>query len=88
MRDMTGKVMHSDTLVTYLTATIICNNVIRVMTTYYIAQYSAGFGGSNILQRDTVALLGEMVRDQLPKLIRFDSDPAMDFAHALGMEAQ
>ncbi len=79
--------MHSDTLVSYLTATNICNNVVRVMTAHCIAQYRAGFGGrSNALHGKTVAILGEMVGDQLPPLVQFNPDPMTEFAHALEME--
>jgi hypothetical protein len=87
MRGVTDKIIHSDTLVTYLTVTNIGNNVVRVTVVHYIAQYSAGFGGSNDLHGHTLALLGETVGDQLPMLVKFMDDPAEDLPHALAMEA-
>jgi hypothetical protein len=84
---MTEEVTHSDTLmITHLTATNICNNVIRVTTVHSIAQYSAGFGGSNALHGKTIALLGEMV-GKLPMLVQFETDPTESLAHALAMES-
>jgi hypothetical protein len=88
MRLMTEEVTHSDTLVTYLTATNICNNVVRVTTVHSIAQYSVGFEGNNALHGRTVALLGEMVgTHQLPMLVQFETDPTENLAHALAMES-
>jgi hypothetical protein len=87
MRLMTEEVTHSNTLVTYLTATNICNNVVRVTTVHSIAQYSAGFGGSNALHGKSVALLGEMVGGQLPMLVQFEMHPTENLAHALAMES-
>jgi hypothetical protein len=86
MREMTDEIIHSDTLVTYLVATNIGNNVVRVTVAHSIARYSAGFGGSNALHGGTLALLGEMVGDQLPMLVKFLDDPAEDLVHALAME--
>jgi hypothetical protein len=57
MREMTDEIIHSDTLVTYLVATNICNNVVQVTMAHSIARYSAGFGGSNALHGGTLALL-------------------------------
>jgi hypothetical protein len=87
MRGMTDEIIHSDTLVTYLTVTNIGNNVVRVTVMHSIARYSAGFGGSNALHGQTLALLGETVGNQLPMLVKFMEDPAEDLPHALAMEA-
>jgi hypothetical protein len=87
MQVMTDEIIHSDMLMTYLVATNICNNVVQVMTVHSIARYSAGFGGSNDLHGETLALLGETVGKQLPMLIKCMDDPAEDLTHALAMEA-
>jgi hypothetical protein len=87
MRTMAGEIINSDTLVTYLTATNISNNVVRVTTVHSISKYSGGFGGSNTLHGQTLALLGETVGTQLPMLVRFNPDPREDLLHGLTMEA-
>jgi hypothetical protein len=74
-------------LVTYLTVTNIGNNVVRITVIHSIAWYSAGFGGSNALHGQTLALLGETVGNQLPMLVKFMEDSAEDLPHALAMEA-
>jgi hypothetical protein len=86
MRGMTNEVINSDTMVTYLVATNICNDVVRVTVVHSIARYSAGFGGSNALHRRTLALLGEKVGTQLPLLVCFTADPDEDLAHGFVME--
>jgi hypothetical protein len=58
-----------------------------LQTVHSISRYSAGIGGSNALHRKTLALLGEMVDDQLLALVQFDPDPDNDLSHALAMEA-
>jgi hypothetical protein len=87
MREMTDEIVNSDTLVTYLMATNIINEVVRITIIHSIARYSAGFGGSNALHGKTLALLGEMVGTQLPTLVRFIADPLEDLAHGLALEA-
>jgi hypothetical protein len=67
--------------------TISRNDVVRVTTVHSIAQYSAGFGGNNTLHGRTVAILGEMMGDQLPMMIQFDPAEDEDLAHALALEA-
>jgi hypothetical protein len=87
MINMTNEVINSDTLVTYLIATSICrDDITRVATSYSVARYDAGFGGSDALHGKTVTLLGEMVGNQLPMLVQFDPDPTEEFTHALAME--
>jgi hypothetical protein len=86
MRDIVDEVIGSDTLVTYLTATNIGHDVVKVITIHTIHKYSAGFTGSNVLHGKTLALLGETVGTQLPMLVQFDPDPNENFAHALAME--
>jgi hypothetical protein len=85
--NVTDEVIGSDTIVTYLTATNIGNDVVRVTTVHSIHKYSAGSGGSNALHGRTLALLGETVGTQLPMLDQFGPNPTEDFPHALGMEA-
>jgi hypothetical protein len=87
MRTVAGEIINSDTLVTYLTATNISNNVVRVTTVHSISKYSAGSGGSNALHGQTLALLGETVGTQLPMLVRFNPDPREDLLQGLTMEA-
>jgi hypothetical protein len=86
MRKMTDEVINSDTLITYLTATNRWNNVVRVTAVHSIARYSAGFGGSNALHGQVLALLGETVGPQLPMLVKFVDDPTEDLAHGFAME--
>jgi hypothetical protein len=86
MRRMTDEVMNSDTLVTYLTVTNRWNNVVRVTVVHSIARYSSGFGGSNALHGQVLALLGETVGPQLPMLVKFVDDPTENLAHGLAME--
>jgi hypothetical protein len=86
MREITDEVINSDTMVTYLVATNICNDVVRITVVHSIARYSAGFGGSNALHGRTLALLGETVGAQLPLLVRFADDPDEDLPHAFAME--
>jgi hypothetical protein len=69
MREMTDEIVNSDTLVTYLVATNIINDVVCITMVHSILHYSAGFGGSNALHGKTMALLGEMVGTQLPTLL-------------------
>jgi hypothetical protein len=80
MREMTTEIVNSDTLVTYLVATYIINEVVRITVIHSIARYSAGFGGSNALHGKTLALLGEMVGTQLPTRVRFIADLLEDLA--------
>jgi hypothetical protein len=87
MRLMTDEITNSDTLVTYLTATNVGSDDVRITTIHSIAKYSAGFGGSNALHGQTLGLLGEMVGNQLPALIRFGPSPDEDLVHGLTMEA-
>jgi hypothetical protein len=49
MREMTDEIVKSDMLITYLIATNIINDVVRITVVLSIARYSAGFGGSNAL---------------------------------------
>jgi hypothetical protein len=86
MQDMATEIVNSDTLVPYLVATNICNNVVWITVVHSIAHYSAGFGGSNALHGQTLALLGETVGTQLPLLVKFIADPLEDLVHALAME--
>jgi hypothetical protein len=86
MRQMTDEVISSDTLITYLTATNRWNNVVRVTVVHSIARYSAGFGGSNALHGQVLALLGETVGSQLPMLVKLVDDPTEDLAHGFAME--
>jgi hypothetical protein len=86
MVQMVDEVRHSDTIVTYLTATNICNNEVSITVVHSIGKYSAGFGGSNALHGRSLALLGEMRGDQLPMLVSFDDDPDENLAHALELE--
>jgi hypothetical protein len=78
IRKMTDKVISSDTLITYLTVTNRWNDVVRVTTVHSIALYSAGFGGSNALHGQILALLGETVGTQLPMLVKFVDAPTED----------
>jgi hypothetical protein len=87
IRNIVDEVIGSDTLVTYLTAINIGQESAKVTTVHSIHRYSAGFGGSNALHGKTLALLGETVGNQLPMLVKFDPDPAENFAHALAMES-
>jgi hypothetical protein len=75
-------------LVTYLTATNIRHDVVRITNVHSIHNYSAGFGGSNTLHEESMlAFLGrEMVKSQLPMLVQFTPDPKENFAHTLGVE--
>jgi hypothetical protein len=86
MRNMVDEIISSDTLTTYLTATNFGHDEVRISVVHSIARYSAGFGGSNALHGQTLALIGEMREDQLPMMVRFDSDPAESLIHALSME--
>jgi hypothetical protein len=86
MHNMMTEIINSNTLVTYLVATDICNNVVQVVTTHSIARYSAGFGGSNALHGQMLALLGKAVGTQLPMLVKFIGDQTEDLIHALAME--
>jgi hypothetical protein len=86
MRTMTDEIINSDMLTTYLVATNICNNKVQVTVAHSIARYSAGFGGSNALHGQVLALLGETVGDQLPMLVKFVDQPGEDLSHALAME--
>jgi hypothetical protein len=86
MQEMRDDVLNSDTLIPYLVTTNIGNDVVRITVIHSIARYSAGFGGSNALHGQTLALLGETVGAQLPMLVRFLADPTEDLVHALGME--
>jgi hypothetical protein len=87
MQEMAAEITNSDTIVPYLVATNICNNVVRVTVIHSIARYSAGFGGSNALHGRTLALLGETVGTQLPMLVKFIDDPLENLVHALAMES-
>jgi hypothetical protein len=73
-------------LVTYLTATNIGHDAVRITKVHSIHRYSARIGGSNALHGATLALLGEMVGSQLPMLVKFYPDPTENFAHALKLE--
>jgi hypothetical protein len=86
MRRMTDEVINSDTLIAYLTATNRWNNVVRVTVVHSIARYSAGFGGNNAFHGQVLALLGETVGAQLPILVKFVDDPAVDLGHGFAME--
>jgi hypothetical protein len=86
MRKMTDEVISSDTLMTYLTATNRWNGVVRITVVYSIACYSSGFGGSNALHGQILALLGEIVGNQLPILVKLVDDPSEDLAHGFAME--
>ena len=86
MQDMVLEIINSDTLCTFLTATNVGSNSVRITVIHSMAQYSAGFGGSNTLHGQTLGLLGEMREDQLPMLVKFDPDPAENLAHALMTE--
>jgi hypothetical protein len=86
MQEMTDEIVNSDTLTTYLVATNLGHDEVKISTLHSIARYSAGFGGSNALHGHTLGLLGEMREDQLPMLVKFDTDPAENLAHALTME--
>jgi hypothetical protein len=86
MRKMTDEVMNSDTIIGSLTVTNRWNNVVRVTVVHSIARYSAGFGGSNALHGQVLALLGETVGPQLPMLVKLLEDPALDLAHGFAME--
>jgi hypothetical protein len=86
MQAMADEIINSDTLITYLTVTNIPNDEVRVTTVHSIAKYSAGFGGSNALHGQTLALLGETVGPQLPTLVRFNPDPQEDLLRGLRME--
>jgi hypothetical protein len=70
MRKMTDEVINSDTLITYLTVSNRWNHVMRVTVFHLIAPYSAGFGGSNALHGQVLALLGETVGPHLPMLVK------------------
>jgi hypothetical protein len=87
MTMMTDEIKDSNTLVTYLMATNIGSGDARITTIHFVAKCSAGFGGSNALHGPTLGLLGEIVGNQLPTLVRFDPDPTEDLIHALPMEA-
>jgi hypothetical protein len=87
MHSITDEVVNSDTLITYLVAANICNNVVQVIVAHLIARYSTDFGGSDALYGKMLALLGEMVGDQLPMLVKFMDDPEEDLIHALAMKA-
>jgi hypothetical protein len=78
MQDMVTKITSSDTIIPYLVTPNICNNVVHVTVVHSIACYSAGFGGSNALHGQMLALLGEMVGYQLPMLVLFMEDPTED----------
>jgi hypothetical protein len=69
---MIDEVINSDTLITYLTVSNRWN--------------SAGFGGSNALHGQVLALLGEMVGLELPMLVKFVDDPVENLVHGLAME--
>jgi hypothetical protein len=69
MQDMIAEIINRDTLVPYLATANICNNVVCVTVIHSIAPYSAGFGGSNTLHGQMLALLGETVGTQLPILV-------------------
>jgi hypothetical protein len=86
MRKMADEVINSDTLITYLTVSNRWNDVVRVTVVHSIAPYSAGFGGSNALHGQVLALLGETVGPQLPMLVKFGEDPDEDLVHGLAME--
>jgi hypothetical protein len=86
MRQMMDGVISSDTLITYLTATNMWNNVVRVTVIHSINRYSAGFGGSNALYWRVLGLLGKTVANQLPMLVKFVEDPSEDLAHGLAIE--
>jgi hypothetical protein len=86
MRKMTDEVMNSDTLIAYLTVSNRWNDVVRVTVIHSIARYSAGFGGSNALHGQVLAVLGETVGPQLPMLVNFVEDPDEDLVHGLAME--
>jgi hypothetical protein len=86
MRKMTDEVINSDTLIAYLTVCNRWNDVVRVTVIHSIARYSAGFGGSNALHGQVLALLGETVGPQLPMLVKFVEDPDEDLVHGLAME--
>jgi hypothetical protein len=58
MQKMAVEVTNSDTLIDYLIAT---NSMRANAVVHSIAHYSAGFGGSNVLHSQVLALLGEMV---------------------------
>jgi hypothetical protein len=62
------------------------NDVVPINVLHSIGCYSAGFGGSNTLHGQTLALLGEKVDTQLPPLVRCNVDPEDDLAHGLAME--
>jgi hypothetical protein len=87
MRAMTDEIIGSDTLVTYLVVTNAVSDQARVTLLHSIGRYSAGFGGSNALHGATLGLLGEMVDNQLPTLVRFDEDPLADLAYGLRLES-
>jgi hypothetical protein len=86
MLQMVDEVRHSDTIVTYLVATNICNNEVSITAVHSIGKYSAGLGGSNALHGRSLPLLGEMRGDQLPMLVSFDEDPDKNLSHALELE--
>jgi hypothetical protein len=59
---------------------------VRVTVVHSIAGYSAGFGGSNALHGQVLALLGETVGPQLPMLVKSVDNPTEDLAHCFAME--
>jgi hypothetical protein len=86
MQRITYKVINSDTLITYFTATNRWNNGVGVTAVHSIAWYSTRFGGSNALHRQVLTLLGEMVGTQLPMLVKLVEAPTEDLAHGFAME--
>jgi hypothetical protein len=62
-----AEIINSDTLVVtyYLVATSISNDVVPITGVHSIIPYSAGFGGSNALHGNMMALFGEIVGTQL-----------------------
>ena len=70
MRSLTDEVLSDNALGTYLVASNTPTGEPRITVMYSLAWYSAGFGGQAALRGRVLGLMGEIVGDQLPTMVR------------------
>ena len=86
MRSLTDEVLSDDTLGTYLVASNTRTSEPRITILHSLACYSAGFGGQAALHGQVLRLMGEMVGDQLPIMVRFRETVTENLARAFALE--
>jgi hypothetical protein len=87
MRSLADEVLSDDTLGTYLVASNTPTGDPHITVLHSLARYSAGgFGGHAALHGRVLGLMGEMVGDQLPTMVRFRETITENLANAFALE--